>query len=52
MCLKDAKCLEQESSVKKCDSCIKFDAKSNPDYLEIAPDGKTRKNCRKTNHIK
>ena len=26
-----------------CESCIKFEAGSNPDYLEIAPDGKTLK---------
>ncbi len=32
-------CLNDE----KCDSCIKFDAGSNPDYQEILPDGKTLK---------
>ena len=26
-----------------CESCVKFEAGSNPDYLEIAPDGKTLK---------
>ncbi len=28
---------------EKCNSCIKFDASSNPDYTEIAPEGKSIK---------
>ena len=27
----------------KCESCIKFETNSNPDYIEIFPDGKTLK---------
>ncbi len=38
MCLKEGKCVDQ-----KCESCMKFEAGSNPDYVEIAPDGKTLK---------
>ena len=34
---------EKNIDESNCDSCIKFDAKSNPDYLEITPDGKTIK---------
>ncbi len=34
MCLKNAECNNQ------CDSCIKFDANSNPDYYEIIPENK------------
>lgn len=36
MCLNDGKC----NNEKKCDSCVKNEAKSNPDYYEIIPDGK------------
>ena len=38
MCLNEGNCLEN-----KCESCIKFEAGSNPDYTEIAPEGKTLK---------
>lgn len=34
MCLKNAECNNQ------CDSCIKFDANSNPDYYELIPENK------------
>ena len=39
MCLN--KCYEHEED--KCESCLKFDTNSNPDYMEIYPDGKTLK---------
>ena len=40
-------CLNKEDSKQSddssCESCIKFEAGSNPDYMEIFPDGKTLK---------
>lgn len=33
-------CLNNEVGNDKCDSCIKYNAGSNPDYNEIEPDGK------------
>ena len=45
MCINGGQCAEfsPKDENKKCDSCVKFDAKVNPDYLEIVPDGKTLK---------
>lgn len=34
---------KEESNSEKCNSCIKFEANSNPDYIEIIPDEKTLK---------
>lgn len=33
-------CINKDNCNNTCDSCIKFDAGSNPDYTEIEPDGK------------
>ncbi len=38
MCLNGGNCTNNE-----CESCIKFEANSNPDYVEILPDGKNLK---------
>ena len=38
MCLNGGNCTNNE-----CESCIKFEASSNPDYVEIMPDGKNLK---------
>ncbi len=45
MCINGGQCAEfkPKEENKKCDSCVKFDAKVNPDYVEIVPDGKTLK---------
>lgn len=40
MCLNLKQC---NKASNKCESCAKFDANSNPDYMEIIPDGKTIK---------
>ena len=40
MCLNFKKIDEEDC---KCESCIKFETNSNPDYIEIFPDGKTLK---------
>ena len=40
MCLNFEK-IDEEGC--KCESCIKFETNSNPDYIEIFPDGKTLK---------
>ena len=40
MCLNFEK-IDEESC--KCESCVKFETNSNPDYIEIFPDGKTLK---------
>lgn len=34
---------KEESNSEMCSSCIKFEANSNPDYIEIIPDEKTLK---------
>ena len=34
---------DKKEEICNCESCIKFEAGSNPDYMEIAPDGKTLK---------
>ena len=41
-------CVERENNKKieeceNCESCIKFEKGSNPDYIEIFPEGKTLK---------
>lgn len=36
-------CVNKNGCKDKCDSCIKFNANSNPDYYEITPDGKNIK---------
>lgn len=40
---KNIMCLQNGECEDKCNSCIKFKAKSNPDYYEIEPDGKSIK---------
>ena len=40
MCLNFEKIDEEDC---KCESCVKFETNSNPDYIEIFPDGKTLK---------
>ena len=41
--VKNIMCIENGKCEEKCDSCIKINANSNPDYTEIEPDGKTIK---------
>lgn len=45
MCINGGQCAElsPKEENKKCESCLKFDANANPDYVEIMPDGKTLK---------
>ncbi len=40
MCLNNEKCI---NNTDKCSSCIKFEANSNPDFIEIMPSEKTLK---------
>ncbi len=40
MCLNHGNCISNDII---CSSCIKFDASSNPDYMEIVPDERTLK---------
>ena len=40
---KNIMCLENGNCKNTCDSCIKFDSKSHPDFIEINPDGKAIK---------
>ena len=37
LCIADS---ESKSSCNKCKACLTFDAKSNPDFIEIKPDDK------------
>ena len=45
MCLNNGICdnlsddINDKESINKCDSCIKFEANSNLDYIELVPDG-------------
>ena len=40
MCQNNGQCV---NNIEKCQSCIKFDASSNPDFIELQPDEKTLK---------
>ena len=37
---KSIMCLDSKGANCSCDSCVKFDSKNNPDFMEIEPDGK------------